>query len=178
MEILTAGAEVGTGQALVGKPGTIGAAADDTVTKDPEMLTIGVGTHLNPEIAAIRALTEVAQSRATHKHGSKINAQLQKVVQDMGYEKVKQANHVWFHENPNKVNLKDIPDLSTPYVLDDIEVVLGRLMECGFDSVIAVDLTRPEVNVPTVRMIVPGLEVSTMDPEREGGRLRGMWPPA
>ena len=109
---------------------------------------------------------------------SKINAQLQKVVQDMGYEKVKQANHVWFHENPNKVNLKDIPDLSTPYVLDDIEIVLGRLMECGFDSVIAVDLTRPEVNVPTVRMIVPGLEVSTMDPEREGGRLRGMWPPA
>ena len=156
---------------------TIGAAADDTVTKNPEMLTIGVGTHLNPEIAAIRALTEVAQSRATHKHGSKINAQLQKVVQDMGYEKVKQANHVWFRENPNKVNLKDIPDLSTPYVLDDIEVVLGRLMECGFDSVIAVDLTRPEVNVPTVRMIVPGLEVSTMDPEREGGRLRGMWPP-
>ena len=51
-------------------------------------------------------------------------------------------------------------------------------MEAGFQSVVAVDLTRPELNIPVVRMIVPGLEVSTMDPEREGGRLRGMWPPS
>ncbi len=156
---------------------TIGASADDTVTKDPELLTIGVGTHLNPETAAIRAITEVAQSRTTHKHGMKINAQLQKVSQDMGYEKVKKVNHMWFGENQRKINLSEIPDNSTPYVLDDIEVVLGNLMGSGFDSVVAVDLTRPELGVPTVRMIVPGLEVSTMDPEREGGRLRGMWPP-
>ena len=156
---------------------TIGASADDTVTKDPELLTIGVGTHLNPELAAIRAITEVAQSRTTHKHGMKINAQLQKVSQDMGYEKIKKVNHMWFGENQEKIYLEDIPDNSTPYVLDDIEVVLGRLMECGFDQVICYDYTRPELGVPSVRMIVPGLEVSTMDPEREGGRLRGLWPP-
>ena len=156
---------------------TIGAAADDTVTKDPELLTIGVGTHLNPEIAAIRAITEVAQSRTTHKHGMKINAQLQKTSRELGYEKIKEINHMWFGENPKKIYLEDIDDCSTDYVLDDIEVVLGRLMNCGFDKVIAMDLTRPELGVPAVRMIVPGLEVCTMDPEREGGRLRGMWPP-
>ena len=156
---------------------TIGAAADDTVTKDPELLTIGVGTHLNPEIAAVRAITEVAQSRTTHKHGMKINAQLQKKSQELGYEKIKAINHMWYGDNEKKIYLEDMPDQSTPYVLDDIEVVLGKLMECGFDQVIAVDLTRPELGVPTVRMIVPGLEVSTMDPEREGGRLQGLWPP-
>ena len=156
---------------------TIGAAADDTVTKDPELLTIGVGTHPNPEIAAIRAITEVAQSRTTHKHGMKINAQLQKKSQELGYEKIKAINHMWYGDNEKKIYLEDMPDQSTPYVLDDIEVVLGKLMECGFDQVIAVDLTRPELGVPTVRMIVPGLEVSTMDPEREGGRLQGLWPP-
>ncbi len=156
---------------------TIGAAADDTVTKDPEMLTIGVGTHLNPEIAVIRAITEVAQSRATHKHGAKINAQLQKVTRDMGYDRIKEVNRIWFGKNEKEVGLSEILDRSTPYVLDDIEVVLGSLMEAGFQSVVAVDLTRPEIGVPVVRMIVPGLEVSTMDSEREGGRLRGMWPP-
>jgi len=156
---------------------TIGASADDVKTKDPEMLTIGVGTHLNPEIAAIRAITEVAQSRTTHRHGMKTNAQLQKVTQDMGYEKIKKLNHMWFGENKNKVFLEDMTDMSTDYVLDDIEVVLQKLMDAGFDQVIAVDLTRPEIGVPAVRMIVPGLEVCTMDPEREGGRLRGMWPP-
>lgn len=156
---------------------TIGAAADDVETKDPEMLTIGVGTHLNPEIAAVRAITEVAQSRATHKHGAKINAQLQKVTRDMGYDRIKEVNRMWFGESQRKIRLSEIPDLSTSYVLDDIEVVLGKLMDAGFQSVIAVDLTRPEIGVPVVRMIVPGLEVSTMDPEREGGRLRGFWPP-
>ena len=75
---------------------TIGAAADDTVSKDPELLTIGVGTHLDPEIACIRALTEVAQSRTTHKHGVKVNAQLQKKTQDMGYEKIKRINRMWY----------------------------------------------------------------------------------
>jgi ribosomal protein S12 methylthiotransferase accessory factor len=107
----------------------------------------------------------------------KINAQLQKQSQDLGYENMKKINHMWFGKSNKTIALEDIPDLSTPYVLDDIEVVLGKLMECGFDQVVAVDLTRPELGVPTVRMIVPGLEVSTMDPEREGGRLTGMWPP-
>jgi len=154
---------------------TIGAAADDTMTKDPELLTIGVGTHLNPEIAAIRALTEVAQSRTTHKHGSKINAKLQKISQDMGYENIKKANRVWYSKTGNVVKLEDMKRLDTPYVLDDIEVVFDNLIRCGFDKVITVDITRPEVNIPSVRMIIPGLEVSTMDPEREGPRLNGAW---
>lgn len=154
---------------------TIGAAADDTVTKDPELLTIGVGTHLNPEIACIRAITEVAQSRTTHKHGVKGNARLLKIANDMGYDRVKTVNRVWYSDLTKKVHLSEMEDLSTPYVLDDIEVVLGKLVDAGFDMVIAVDLTRPETGVPVVRMMVPGLEVSTMDPEREGARLHGMW---
>jgi len=154
---------------------TIGAAADDTVSKDPGLLTIGVGTHLDPEIACIRAITEVAQSRTTHKHGVKGNARLQKITKDMGYEKVKRSNPVWYSELEKKVCLKDMEDLSTPYVLDDIEVVLGKLVENGFEMVIVSDLTRPETGVPVVRMTVPGLEVSTMDPEREGARIHGVW---
>ncbi len=155
---------------------TIGAAADDVRTKDPELLTIGVGTHLNPEIACIRALTEVAQSRTTHKHGLKINAQLQKKTIDMGYEKIKAINRMWYSDQSNKIKLSEIPDNSTEYVLDDIEIVLGRLVDRGFDTVAVVDLTRPEIGVPVVRMVVPGLEVNTMDPEREGNRLYGRWP--
>ncbi|UAL08062.1 MAG: YcaO-related McrA-glycine thioamidation protein [Candidatus Methanogranum gryphiswaldense] len=154
---------------------TIGAAADDIRTKDPEMLTIGVGTHLNPEIACVRAITEVAQSRTTHKHGMKINAQLQKTAVDLGYDKIKQLNGVWYHDLENKIRLNDIPNLATPYVLDDIEVVLDRLMINGFDTVAIVDLTRDDVNVPCVRAVVPGLEVTTMDPDRVGARIQGVW---
>jgi ribosomal protein S12 methylthiotransferase accessory factor len=47
---------------------TMAAVSDDTVLKDPALLTLGVGTHLDPEVAAIRALTEwlkVGQPRST-----------------------------------------------------------------------------------------------------------------
>ena len=155
---------------------TIGASSDDVRTKDPEMLDIGVGTHLNPEIAAIRALTEVAQSRTTHKHGLKVNAELQKRTREMGYERVKEANALWYNDSKEKKRLSSMKDEATEYVLDDIEVVLGKLMDAGFDRVIIADLTRPEIDVPTVRAIIPGMEVSTMDSEREGLRAWGRWP--
>ena len=155
---------------------TIGASSDDVRTKDPEMLDIGVGTHLNPEIAAIRALTEVAQSRTTHKHGLKVNAELQKRTREMGYERVKEANAMWYSTSSKEVELSSMKDEATEYVLDDIEVVLGKLMDAGFDRVIIADLTRPEIDVPTVRAIIPGMEVSTMDSEREGLRAWGRWP--
>lgn len=150
---------------------TIGAAADDVRTKDPEMLTIGVGTHLDPEIAAVRALTEVAQSRASHRHGLKVNAELRESTLKLGYDRIKALNPMWYRPSSGSVRLSDMKSMSTPYVLDDIELVLSALMDAGFDSVIAVDFTRPELGVPTVRMVVPGLEVYTMDTERVGGRL-------
>ena len=155
---------------------TIGASSDDIRTKDPEMLDIGVGTHLNPEIAAIRALTEVAQSRTTHKHGLKVNVELQKKTREMGYEKVKEANALWFNDSKKGIKLNEMKDEASDYVLDDIEKVLGKLMDAGFDRVIVADLTRPEIGVPAVRVIIPGMEVSTMDSEREGLRAWGRWP--
>lgn len=153
---------------------TIGAAADDVQSKDPELLSIGVGTHLNPEVAAVRALTEVAQSRTTHKHGVKVNAKLQKANQQLGYDRIKALNRMWYQPAERSIALSDIERIDTPYVLDDIEVTLDRLTSVGVDKVIVVDLTRPEIGVPVVRMIIPGLEVYTMDPERMGWRLHAV----
>lgn len=154
---------------------TIAASSDDIRTKDPEMLNIGLGAHLDPEIAVIRALTEVAQSRTTHKHGLKINAELQKKTRDMGYENIKKVNALWYRSNKNKIKLSELKNEATPYVLDDIELVLGKIMNAGFDRVVVADLTRPEVGIPVVRVIIPGMEVSAMDSEREGLRCWGKW---
>lgn len=154
---------------------TIAASSDDIRTKDPEMLNIGLGAHLDPEIAVIRALTEVAQSRTTHKHGLKINAELQKKTRDMGYENIKKVNALWYRSNKNKIKLSELKNEATPYVLDDIELVLGKIMDAGFDRVVVADLTRPEIGIPVVRVIIPGMEVSAMDSEREGLRCWGKW---
>ncbi len=151
---------------------TFAAAADDVKTKDPEMLVIGVGSHLNPEVAAIRALTELAQSRTTHKHGRRVKERDREETRSLGYDRLKALNRMWYGPAGETVKLSEMELLDTPYVLDDIEVVLDRLISIGADKVIIVDLTREDLGVPVVRAIVPGLEVYTIDPERVGWRLQ------
>jgi ribosomal protein S12 methylthiotransferase accessory factor len=42
----------------------------------------------------------------------------------------------------------------------------------GLDRVFVVDLTREEIDIPVVRVIVPGLESYAMDGERRGKRVK------
>jgi ribosomal protein S12 methylthiotransferase accessory factor YcaO len=46
----------------------------------------------------------------------------------------------------------------------EVEWLLDRLRSIGLKQAIAVDLTRPGIGVPVVRMIVPGLEGSDHHP--------------
>jgi ribosomal protein S12 methylthiotransferase accessory factor len=55
--------------------------------------------------------------------------------------------------------------------LTGIHFILDALSKKGLDRVIVVDLTREEIGIPVVRVIVPGLEVFAMDPERRGDRV-------
>jgi len=75
---------------------TIAAVADDVQLKDPRLLMIGMGTHTNAEIAMIRALSEVAQSRATQIHGAREDATIAQFREIMGYDRVKRMNGYWF----------------------------------------------------------------------------------
>lgn len=43
-------------------------------------------------------------------------------------------------------------------ILDDISLILCKLKDGGLKRVIIVDLTNPNIRVPVVRVIVPGLE--------------------
>ncbi|MDH7508884.1 MAG: YcaO-related McrA-glycine thioamidation protein [Methanomassiliicoccales archaeon] len=150
---------------------TIGVAADDWQTKDPTLLVMGIGTHLNPHVAAIRALTEAAQSRVTQIHGAREDTINARFRQKLGYEKTKSINRMWFSNSGNEKKVSEIDRLDSMDIYDDILFVLDQLKKRGFRKVIAVDLTREELGVPVVRIIVPGLEVFAMDEERVGRRL-------
>lgn len=150
---------------------TVAAVADDTVLRDPALLTMGVGTHLDPEIAVIRALTEVAQSRATQIHGTREDTVRAEFMRRAGYERMKRLNRHWFSEPEDTITLDEMEDLSTRSFRGDLEITLRKLHEAGLKDVFYVDLTR-DVGVPVVRVIVPGLEVFSVDPERVGRRIR------
>lgn len=150
---------------------TIAAVSDDTVLKDPALLTLGVGTHLDPEIAVLRALTEVAQSRATQIHGTREDATRAVFMRKAGYERMKRINKHWFGESKEVIDLNEIKNRSGKSFKEDIETSMKLLEIAGFEDVLYVDLTKPEIEIPVVRVIIPGMEVYSVDPERIGERL-------
>jgi ribosomal protein S12 methylthiotransferase accessory factor len=149
---------------------TMAAVADDVLMKDPMLLTIGIGTHTSARIAVMRALTEVAQSRLTQIHGAREDTTLAELRKKMGYERAKRINGYWFRDN-GSIDYSSITSSDTDDFRKDIEQITAALEKQGLDRVIVVDLTRKEIGMPVVRVIVPGLEVFAMDQERRGERV-------
>ena len=154
----------------IGVP-TVAAVADDVVLKDPTLLTIGMGSHTSAGIAVLRALTEVAQSRLTQIHGAREDTDTADVRKRIGYERTKRLNRHWFAEN-GTVEFSALPSFDSDDFLTDIRRVTDRLGAAGLSRVIVVDLTRPEIGIPVVRVIVPGLEIYAVDQDRIGRRCR------
>ena len=150
---------------------TVAAVADDTVLKDPALLTLGVGTHLDPEVAVIRALTEVAQSRATQIHGTREDTVRAVFMRKAGYERMKRINRHWFGVSEKSIDIIEMKNISGKSFREDIETTKKLLSKCGFDDILYVDLTRPEIKIPVVRVIIPGMELYSVDVDRAGSRL-------
>ena len=150
---------------------TIAASADDTLLKDAGLLTLGIGTHLDPEVAILRSLTEVAQSRATQIHGAREDTVRADFARTAGYERMKRINKHYFQEEDEKISLSDIENKSTDSITKDISIVLDELKANEIEHVLYYDLTRPELNVNVVRVIIPTMELYSIDQSRAGYRF-------
>jgi ribosomal protein S12 methylthiotransferase accessory factor len=150
---------------------TCAAVADDALLRDPRLLTIGMGTHTSARIAFLRALTEVAQSRLTQIHGAREDTTTADLRTRMGYDRVRRMNRYWF-EADSEVAFSALPTAEHDDFLRDIGAIVSALGKAGMARVLVADLTREEIGVPVVRVIVPGLEVYAMDNERIGSRCR------
>ena len=156
----------------IGVP-TFAAVSDDDRLKDPTLLTIGMGTHTDASVAIKRAITEVAQSRLTQIHGARSGSPATEMNRLMGYEWMRKQNRHWFEVAGNEdLATAAAQSLDTNDFLEDIKHVLTLLKERGFKRVIVVNLTREEIGVPVVRVIVPGLELFGVDGDRIGERCK------
>jgi ribosomal protein S12 methylthiotransferase accessory factor len=89
----------------------------------------------------------------------------------MGYERAKRINGYWYRDG-GTVGYNDLRSFDSDDFLNDIRFILDALRKQGMDRVIVVDLTREEIGIPVVRVVVPGLEVFAVDPERRGERVK------
>ena len=66
----------------------------------------------------------------------------------------------YFDQLQPTTNWKDLPNFSNaglPDLYDDWQYLLDELREAGFNAVYRFELTRSDLNVPVVKIIVPGL---------------------
>ncbi len=138
------------------------------ITDDYAYMAEGHGTHPNKDVALIRAVTEVAQTRAANIQGARDD------LRRMRYDASKSAeDKAWqFMHSSRKVDYSSIPSYEHDDVLDDIEFILSSLKAAGLDKVVVADLTHDSTKVPVVRVIVPGLE--TFKVSRSVVGVRGM----
>ena len=80
-------------------------------------------------------------------------------------------NRYWF-EADSEVPFSALPSADNDDFLKDIGAIVSALGRSGMERVLVADLTREEIGVPVVRVLVPGLEVYAMDNERIGSRCR------
>jgi YcaO-like protein with predicted kinase domain len=137
----------------------------------PVGVASGHGTHLVPEIALSRALHEAIQCRLTTISGSR--------------DDMFPADYLKYGDRAYHARvIADLrmPPPSLPYqplrppvgdcFEDDLETLLALLRRAGLLSALAVDLSRSEVGIPVVKVVVPGLEPFHTPLYQPGARAR------
>jgi putative methanogenesis marker protein 1 len=127
----------------------------------------GMGAHPDPEVALTRAVTEAAQSRAADIQGSR---------EDIGYWRRRAGNGKvtgteWSLTMP-AFTTKSLKTSGRRHsdIRDDIFWMAERLACSGMRRILVADLTRSDLDVCVVRVIVPGLECVSIDEYRVGPR--------
>lgn len=130
----------------------------------------GYGCHLASGIALSRALCEAVQSRATVIAGSRDDFLLEDYERALD-PTVWQAVRSDAFATPATLRWSEAA-LATRTFEGDLEVILAALKKAGVGRAVAVDLTRAELGVPVVKVVVSGVEGTRIAPGyRPGGRM-------
>jgi ribosomal protein S12 methylthiotransferase accessory factor YcaO len=133
---------------------TFNASSVEWVTHDYGYLAEGHGTHPDARIALLRAITEVAQTRAANIQGARDDLRKIKYNQENTDDK-----RAWqFMPSTKKIKFREVQTFFNEDIIDDINLILLRLKRVGLNQAIIVDLTNQDIDIPVVRAIVPGLE--------------------
>lgn len=116
----------------------------------------GFGCHVDPTIAMLRAITEAVQTRLTYIAGGRDDFFPTDYARATDPELLAA---VWARYAAPPDESVDARAYVRPR-LHDIDAVLAHLLAClaeaGSPEVVVVDLRRPELDVPVVKVLVPG----------------------
>jgi len=141
----------------------------------PAAMAAGMGFHCNSDIAAVRAISEAAQSRLTTIHGGRDDlVDLQLKFEQLGPEN-SQALRAHMRrsvsDSTRVIAFNDIPDAQAGTLAAARNALTSGLQRAGLNHVARVVLTEPSCPFQVVRVVVPGAEHHTHDNQRVGPRL-------
>ena len=121
---------------------------------DPEF---GAGAHPDPEVALCRALTEAAQARVTFIAGSRDDLGEELYGRGPRARRRAQCEAVARAHRPAR-DFGDATGAARSRISEDLDWLVERLAGVGISEIVAVPLEDPQLGVPVVRAVVPGLE--------------------
>jgi ribosomal protein S12 methylthiotransferase accessory factor len=116
------------------------------------MVHSGAGAHPDAAVAARRAITEAAQSRATYIHG---------VREDLASAALDEHDGPrggWFDPTAPHVDYGTLRSHESASVTEDLRYMARSLRAVGLTEIFAVDLSHPAIPFTVARVIVPGAE--------------------
>lgn len=121
------------------------------------IVNVGYGTHLSPSVAAIRAITEAAQSRLTFIHGARDDLNAAQIFENT---QTHRQLYNYFDRLTSTTAWQTLTNFATHDLFADCHYVLQSLREAGYKDVYRVDLTRVPFNISVVKVFVPGLTMN------------------
>lgn len=117
----------------------------------------GFGCHLSPAVALARALTEAVQCRLTEISGSRDDVRHDDYVSNRDDDELREMAEMIAYPPP-PVRFDARPSLATDTFQGDVDVLLESLRRAELESAVAIDLSRSDIGIPVVKVIVPELE--------------------
>ncbi len=130
-------------------------AVSKTRSAEKEDILLGLGAHLDPRIAASRAISEMNQMLAALealREGPGVNHTLSRWLTEATV-----ANQPYLAPQPGvTVQLSDFSVVRHDDLLHDIHWCQRRVEALGLEMLV-LDQTRPDINLPVVKVVVPDL---------------------
>jgi ribosomal protein S12 methylthiotransferase accessory factor len=126
---------------------------------------VGFGASPNATSAVVRSITEAVQSRLAVVQGARDS------FNSLPLKPKRSAHRLPLTETAGEaIPFRAIPSFNSDDLRDDLLYLLGRLHASGFGRVIAVNLTRRRLDIPVIRIRVPGLSSFAVNRRRPGWR--------
>ena len=163
----------------MGVPAFFATVKDESITGYP-MAHSGVGAHPNAEVAARRALLEVAQSRcvdiqAVREDILAPDAEVEHFELHTRRVSVIRKNSWYFGRSNAARKLSEVRTYRFGSIEEDLKFLVERFAASGLETILVVDFTPQATTHSVVRVIVPWMESWALDRGKLGPRATAFW---